>query len=152
MTFLRANPGGDAPRPGAEAPQVAALCYRGGRGATEVLLITSRDTGRWVIPKGWPIEGISPAESALREAYEEAGVRGRITGGALGDYRYLKRVGADRTVPCRVVIFPIFVERLVKDFPEKDQRALKWFKPAKAALKVEEAELQAILAWFNAPD
>lgn len=152
MTFLRANSVGGEPGPGAEAPQVAALCYRRARGGTEVLLITSRDTGRWIIPKGWPVDGLSAGDSALREAYEEAGVRGRITGAALGDYCYLKRLGADRTVPCKVVVFPVLVEHLVKAFPEKDQRALKWFKPAKASQKVEEAELQAILAGFTAPE
>ncbi|MEN9850080.1 MAG: hypothetical protein RL128_243, partial [Pseudomonadota bacterium] len=58
--------------------QYGALCWRMHRGKVEVLLITSRDTGRWVIPKGWPIDGLAPAQTAAREAWEEAGVEGDI--------------------------------------------------------------------------
>ena len=65
--------------------QYGALCWRMHRGKVEVLLITSRDTGRWVIPKGWPIAGLAPAETAAREAWEEAGVEGDIADDGLGN-------------------------------------------------------------------
>lgn len=152
MTFLRSAPDGGKPGSGIESPQYAALCYRTSRRAIEVLLITSRDTGRWVIPKGWPMAGLPPEEAAAREAFEEAGVKGKITGDALGTYGYLKRLPDDETLPCRVQVFPLRVSRMSNDFPEKGQRRLKWFKPAAAAKKVQEAELQAILSGFKPPD
>lgn len=151
MAYLRTNPPGGGPLPDVEGQQVGALCYRQANGQTQVLLITSRETGRWVIPKGWPIDGLGAEASVLREAYEEAGVHGEITGPALGDYRYLKRVNGDRVVPCRVLTFPLRVDRMSSSFPERDQRRLKWFKPQKAAQKVEEAGLQAILSDFTPP-
>ena len=72
--------------------QVAALCYRGEGDKTEVLIVSSRGTGRWIIPKGWPIRGLTSAQAALQEAWEEAGVRkGRTTGEVIGSYTYKKR-------------------------------------------------------------
>ena len=71
--------------------QYAALPWRNAQGF-EILLITSRETRRWVIPKGWPMPGNSPAESAAQEAYEEAGIRGKIAVQAIGHYGYRKRL------------------------------------------------------------
>ena len=130
--------------------QTGALCYRVTRKrGPEVLLVTSRDTGRWVIPKGWLMKDRSPAEAALREAFEEAGVEGEVAGGMLGFYSYDK-VMADRTVqPCVVSVFPVAVARLKSSFPEHGQRERRWFRPKKAARKVAEPELSAILAAFE---
>ena len=72
--------------------QFAALCHRRRAGRTEVLLVTSRGTGRWIAPKGWPVAGLTPAETALQEAWEEAGVRGRVEDLCLGLYSYVKIV------------------------------------------------------------
>src|SRR6476661_3610138 len=72
--------------------QYGALPYRLGSASVEVLLVTSRATKRWIIPKGWPIKGLTPAKAAAREAYEEAGVRGRVAGRAVGQFRYQKRL------------------------------------------------------------
>jgi len=130
--------------------QYGALCYRRDRkGRTEVLLITSRDTGRWVIPKGWPVKGLSGGESARREAFEEAGVEGELIEHCLGLYAYAKVLGPGRELPCIVAVYPIRVEKMRKDFPEKGQRRLEWFRPAKAAGLVDEPELGEILAGFD---
>lgn len=130
--------------------QTGALCYRvTARRGVEVLLVTSRDTGRWVIPKGWLMKGRSPAEAALREAFEEAGVEGEVAGDMLGLYSYDK-VMADRSVqPCVVSVFPVAVARLKSSFPEHGQRERRWFRPKKAARKVAEPELSEILAAFE---
>lgn len=125
--------------------QFAALCFRPHKNGHKVLLITSRDTGRWVLPKGWPIPGLGPHESAAQEAWEEAGVEGLADPSVAGFYSYHKVMG-ERSKLCVVAVFPVLVKKLAKDFPEKGQRRLKWFNPAKAATKVAEAELAALLA------
>ena len=131
--------------------QYGALCWRPARDGIEVLLITSRDTGRWVIPKGWPIAGLSPEASAAREAWEEAGVEGPPDAHCLGLYSYDKGLGRGdgpkrQTVPCVVAVFLLQVAALADSFPEAKQRRRKWFRPRKAAQKVAEPELRALLA------
>ncbi len=122
--------------------QYGALCWRMHRGHVEVLLITSRDTGRWVIPKGWPISGLAPAASAAREAWEEAGVRGEAATEALGLYTYDKIMKTTDALPCAVAVFPLRVGELAAKFPERKERRRKWFAAAKAAKKVAEPELR----------
>lgn len=134
------------------ARQYAALCWRNGKQGPEVLLISSRETGRWVIPKGWPMQGQTAAEAAAIEAWEEAGVKGEIAPDKLGHFSYdkvLKRdTDAERLQPCLVDVFPLLVKKLAPEFPEHRQRRRKWFAPDVAARKVCEAELKAILAGF----
>jgi 8-oxo-dGTP pyrophosphatase MutT (NUDIX family) len=92
--------------------QFGALPYRfGGAAGVEVLLVTSRETGRWIIPKGWPIKGFKPAETAALEGFEEAGVRGLVSGRPLGRYVYEKWM-EDRVAsfPCEVQVFPLLVK------------------------------------------
>ncbi|MBL7405872.1 NUDIX domain-containing protein, partial [Escherichia coli] len=73
--------------------QVGALPFRHGRdGKTKILLVTSRESRRWVIPKGWPMKGRKPFEAAAREAYEEAGLRGAVGKRPIGLYLYQKRL------------------------------------------------------------
>ena len=132
--------------------QVAALCHRpAGTAGIELLLLTSRDTGRWVLPKGWPIPGLSPSESAAREAWEEAGVLGRAGSAPLGHFHYLKRTGKGPDIPCRVDLYPLAVSGLAEDFPERAERRRAWFAPAEAAGLVEEAELAALLMRLARP-
>jgi 8-oxo-dGTP pyrophosphatase MutT (NUDIX family) len=136
------------PRAGA-APrlQVGALCYRSGaKGALKVLLITSRDTGRWVIPKGWPMRNRTDPDAAAREAFEEAGVKGQISPISVGLYRYLKD-----GVPCVVRVYAMAVTEAVDDFPEAGQRRTLWASPEKAARQVHEPELAAIIRAFTPP-
>jgi 8-oxo-dGTP pyrophosphatase MutT (NUDIX family) len=128
--------------------QYGALCWRRREDVPEVLLITSRDTGRWIIPKGWLIEAASPAETARQEAWEEAGVRGEVSGTSLGYFAYRKDILGKDIVPCVVEVFALEVDDLAKDFPEKDERRRKWFAPEKAARKVDEAELRSLILGF----
>lgn len=128
--------------------QYAALCWRIRRGKPRILLITSRDTGRWVMPKGWPMNGKSAADAAAREAWEEAGVEGRISERCIGLYTYPKIEGDDQT-PCAVLVFPLKVKNLRKRFPEADERDRKWFGRKKAAEAVQEPELREMLRRFD---
>jgi 8-oxo-dGTP pyrophosphatase MutT (NUDIX family) len=127
--------------------QYGALPYRlDDDGSVEVLLVTSRETKRWIIPKGWPIKGLKPPKAAAREAYEEAGIRGRIAGRALGHYVYEKRLDDRVTpVPCQVEVFPFLVNRQSKDWPEARQRTTQWFPAAEAAALVENNQLHNLI-------
>lgn len=129
--------------------QFGALCWRIRRGRPEVLLITSRDTRRWIIPKGWPIAGIEPPQSALREAWEEAGVRGTVAPDPVGEYRYVKTMRGAPGVPCTVVVYPVMVGSLAAAFPERHERRRRWFSATKAARKLAEAELCALILAFG---
>ncbi|WP_342745116.1 NUDIX hydrolase [Actibacterium ureilyticum] len=129
--------------------QFAALCYRTVKDKPQVLLITSRDTGRWIVPKGWPMDGKTPHEAAAVEAFEEAGARGRVFDHVLGMYSYEKQLDDGSTLPCIVTLFPFKVQSLVSDYPEAGERKRKWFSPRKAATKVDEPELARILAQFD---
>jgi 8-oxo-dGTP pyrophosphatase MutT (NUDIX family) len=125
--------------------QYAALPWRHSGGGREVLLISSRDTGRWVIPKGWPIKGLSPAETAAREAYEEAGLGGTVSKKSLGQFEYRKRLDNGNVQPCRVEVFAF--EQMVQhpDWPEQGQRTLQWFSIPDAADAVDEPDLKDII-------
>jgi 8-oxo-dGTP pyrophosphatase MutT (NUDIX family) len=129
--------------------QFGALCYRMKGGEAQVLLITSRRTGRWIIPKGWPMEGKTPGESALREAWEEAGVRGKVTGTCLALFSYAKGVGAVDKLPCVVMVYPVKVAALADAFPEAGQRKRRWMSLKKAAKRVDEPELAHLLKTFD---
>lgn len=134
----------DAPQ---TASQNAALCWRMHRGRVQVLLVTSRDTGRWIVPKGWPIAGKTGAETAAIEAWEEAGVEGPLDGAdPIGRYGYDKWRSPKKVIPCTVSLFSLRVMRLADKFPERKQRRRKWFDAQKAARKVDEPELRALLS------
>jgi 8-oxo-dGTP pyrophosphatase MutT (NUDIX family) len=130
----------------AKAEQVAALCWRLHKGRVQVLLVTSRDTGRWVLPKGWPMVGKAPETAAAREAWEEAGVEGFVQAQSIGRYCYDKMRPNAAPLPCCVDVFPLQVRRLKAAFPEHKQRRRKWFSASEAAGLVAEAELAALLA------
>jgi 8-oxo-dGTP pyrophosphatase MutT (NUDIX family) len=115
--------------------QYAALPYRQGGDDIEVLLVTSLGTKRWIIPKGWPISGREPHESAAREALEEAGVVGTIGSEAIGTYRYDKRRKTGASVPCTVEVFALDVGAQRKRWPEKGRREVKWL-PAEEAARI----------------
>ncbi len=128
--------------------QFGAICYRVRKDKVQVLLVTSRGTGRWIIPKGWPIAGATPADAALREAWEEAGVDGKVKGGAVGLYSYFKRDDGTR-LPCVVAVFAVKVRSLMADFPERKSRKRRWFSLKRAAEVVDEPELTQILRHFD---
>ncbi|OED48187.1 NUDIX hydrolase [Rhodobacteraceae bacterium (ex Bugula neritina AB1)] len=126
--------------------QVAALCSRSGADGKEVLMITSRGTGRWILPKGWPIEGKDGPESALQEAWEEAGVKANgISPQPVGEYHFTKRHDNGTEEPVTTLIFEAEVAQLEDDYPESSERTRQWMKPAEAADLVDEPELQEIL-------
>jgi 8-oxo-dGTP pyrophosphatase MutT (NUDIX family) len=125
--------------------QYGALCWRMRRDNLQVLLVTSRDTGRWVIPKGWPHDNQDGANSAAREAWEEAGVEGAVDPRCLGVFAYDKVQPASANVPCVVGVYGLRVHRLLRRFPERDQRRRKWFSVEKAARRVAEPELRALM-------
>ena len=121
-----------------------------GEAGVEVLLITSRETGRWTIPKGWPIKGFKPAKTAVREAYEEAGVRGHVSGRALGRYVYEKRM-EDRvaSIPCEVQVFPLLAKVRLKKWPECGQRKVRWFRVPEAAAVIDDGDLRKLILQLN---
>jgi 8-oxo-dGTP pyrophosphatase MutT (NUDIX family) len=132
-----------------ERVQFAALPYRRFNGL-KVLLLTSRDTGRWVLPKGWPMKGKKPRSAAKREALEEAGVVGRIGKRPIGMFHYSKRLAGGELVTCEVHVYPLAVDRQRKRWPEQRQRTQRWFTPEEAAQAVQEPELAALLEAFSA--
>ena len=130
--------------------QYGALAFRESKAAgLEVLLVTSRETKRWIIPKGWPIPGLAPSKSAAQEAYEEAGVRGDTRSRSIGKYLYSKLLD-DKTVavPCEVRVFALRVRRQANAWPECQQREVRWFLPADAIEAVEETGLKALVTSF----
>lgn len=128
-----------------ERPQVAAICVREQEGRTEVLLVTSRDTGRWIVPKGWTMAGKPDHRAAEIEAWEEAGVRGSIAKNPIGKYRYIKVMKDEADVVCVADVYTLDVETIVNDFPEADERRRKWLSPEDAAKRVAEPELRQLL-------
>lgn len=126
--------------------QVAALCYRETKTGKQVLLITSKDTGRWIVPKGWPIDGKDGPQSALQEAWEEAGVsKADIETEPLGYYEYAKGLGEGMTVPVEAQVYLTKVRDLSEEYPEVSERERAWFEPKDAANRVDEPDLKAIL-------
>jgi 8-oxo-dGTP pyrophosphatase MutT (NUDIX family) len=128
-------------------PQSAVLPYRWQKGRLEVLLITSLDTGRWVLPKGNLEPGMSARDSAEKEAYEEAGIRGSVGKESIGTFTYLKtekKGGGMR----RVETFPMEVTEILEDWPEKNVRKREWMPVQKAAEAVLEKKLKKLLGLF----
>lgn len=126
--------------------QVAALCLRDGPDGPEVLLLKSLTRGLWIIPKGWPMNNKSLAEAAAIEAWEEAGVRGRISADPIGAYIYTKIKKTGLPVQCRPLVFRLDVERISDDFPEADRRVRKWVSPRRAATLVRNADLAKLIS------
>jgi 8-oxo-dGTP pyrophosphatase MutT (NUDIX family) len=131
--------------------QVAALPWRmSDKGDIEVLLVTSRGTGRWVLPKGWPEKREEPFEAAAREAGEEAGVDGAIAQRALGRFYYDKQLPSGMQWRCEVAVYPLEVDQIAEKWPERKKRTRRWFAPKDAARLVDEADLAEIINSFGA--
>ncbi|MEM1351443.1 MAG: NUDIX hydrolase [Pseudomonadota bacterium] len=129
--------------------QFGALCYRVKRKKLEILLVTSRTTKRWIIPKGWPIDGKTPAEIAEIEAWEEAGVRGHCDGQCVGIFSFSKDTEDLGELPCLAMVFAIEVSELNENYPEAAERQRRWVTRKKAAKRVDEPELARILRDFD---
>jgi 8-oxo-dGTP pyrophosphatase MutT (NUDIX family) len=140
------------PIPSPEVPallQVGALTIRFRGGAPEVLLLTSRETKRWVIPKGWPMKGRTNWYAAAKEAREEAGVVGKTGKRSVGDFLYYKRRALQSDL-CRVEVYPLLFEKQLRQFREKGQREARWFDLEEAAERVQEPGLAALMQGFDA--
>jgi 8-oxo-dGTP pyrophosphatase MutT (NUDIX family) len=125
--------------------QYAVLPWREGEGGREILLVTSRETGRWVLPKGWPMKKRPPWEAAAREGFEEAGVRGEVGREPIGAFTYLKAFTDSLAFRCEVQVFSLHVSEELDDWPERPERTRRWFTPEAAAGLVQEPELQALI-------
>jgi 8-oxo-dGTP pyrophosphatase MutT (NUDIX family) len=132
--------------------QVATLPFVPIDGRFEVLLITSRNGGRWLLPKGWPSGERSLAEAARREAEEEAGVVGALHATSIGTYSYTKQMPEGYRVRCSVFVYPMLVLHHRLAWPEKSQRAMRWCRLADAARLVEDRGLARLLAGLAGRD
>ena len=128
--------------------QCAALPWRWQNGVLEFLLITTRTTKRWIIPKGWPEAGLSPAESAAREALEEAGVIGEIAARPLGAFQYIKQRRNGERLALLVRVYPLEVMRQRRAYPEKHMRETRWCTPEEALTHIAEPGLKRLLVKF----
>ena len=130
--------------------QFGALPYRQDEsGELRILLVTSRDTGRWVVPKGNPMPRHAGWEDAAREAFEEAGVEGSIDRMPIGSFRYRKRARLMLPVYAEVTLFPLCVERELDRWPEQHQRRRRWFAQEEAAAAVAERKLKRLILAFR---
>lgn len=134
---------------GLATPQSAVLAYRKVSGGTEILLVTSRTRGRWVLPKGMITPGMTPAESALKEAWEEAGIVGVVTGRCLGMYRYMKSRRCDIR-SCAVQVFAMKVTAVLPRWPEQRLRRRRWMSIDEAICQVMNDDLKRLLVRFSA--
>ncbi|OCW58901.1 NUDIX hydrolase [Hoeflea olei] len=136
----------DARLDGKRKRQAAAAVFRGSGDSRELMLITSRDTGRWIVPKGWIERGEDGAAAALREAWEEAGVTGRImTGGPVGHYRYVKQRPRRGDAVCDVDVYLVLLGEQSGHWPEKGERRRKWFPVASAIGLIGEEGLKDVI-------
>ena len=129
--------------------QFAALPYRMRDNDVEILLITTRKKRRWSVPKGWPIKHNTAQQTAATEAYEEAGVHGKIGNRRIGRFR--KRRLKKESVMCDVQIFPLKVTRQRDNWPEKHERSRVWVAPRKAAKLVKKAGLRRAIKSLHQP-
>jgi 8-oxo-dGTP pyrophosphatase MutT (NUDIX family) len=131
------------------ARQVAALpIRREPDGSVRVLLVTSRETKRWVIPKGWPWPDCEDCEAAAQEAREEAGVLGGIQPQPLGSFIYEKRRSSGPEL-VRADVYVIEVAPLLDSWPEQAERERAWFSLQHAADAVSDHELRELLRGFE---
>jgi 8-oxo-dGTP pyrophosphatase MutT (NUDIX family) len=133
----------------AERRQVAALPWRRGVDGLEVLLVTSRETRRWVTPKGGRMPGKTDAEAAAIEAWEEAGVEGDVLDEPLGTFRYLKVLKRRAPRWCVVAVYPLEVTTVHDLWKEQGQRDRVWMSIEQAAACVSEADLAEIIRGFQ---
>ena len=126
--------------------QTGALPWRmGPKKRIEVLLVTGRRSRRWTIPKGWPMSGKSLAEAAAVEAFEEAGVKGKIDPEPLGSFDHTKQRVPFGSVDVTILVHSMNVEQELPKWPEIGQRRRKWFSVEEAAEKVESEQLRSLI-------
>lgn len=129
--------------------QYAALPWRESNGELQVLLVTSLTTKRWIVPKGWPVAGLSPTDCVAHEAEEEAGVMGEVLSEPIGTFHYDKRRKSGDTLRCRVEVFALKVTRQRRTWPEKSSREIRWCSPEEAASRVADPGLRRLIGRFK---
>lgn len=138
-------------RRGGALAQVAALPYRrGAAGVVDFMLLTSRETKRFVIPKGWRMKGRSEPQAAALEAGQEAGIRGRVDPVPIGTYHYWKRLRR-AFLPVRVTVYGLEVEAELDEWKERGERSREWLTREQAISLVDEPELVTLIAGFTPP-
>jgi 8-oxo-dGTP pyrophosphatase MutT (NUDIX family) len=130
--------------------QVAAMPWRRTADGIEIMLITSRDTGRWVLPKGWPERGEDFWHAAAREAGEEAGLTGIVEPREVGRYFYAKARADGDEVPCEVMVYPLEVTAEASKWKERGERTRQWMPAHEAAGQVAEIDLGELIEAFAA--
>lgn len=128
--------------------QLAAICYRIKNDKLQICLVTTRGSGRWIVPRGWPMHKHTPAQAAAVEAFEEAGLSGITHPNSIGAYSYDKPID-NGVIPVMVMVYALHVTDAAKDWPEKKQRDRKWMTPKKAAAQLDELGLRQIVANFD---
>ncbi len=129
--------------------QYGALPYRFTQaGSLELLLVTTRQSKRWIVPKGRPIKGLKPAKAAAREAYEEAGIRGAVEEKSIGSFRFQKTLDGAPNILCEVRVYALKVKQQLRIWPEAPQRTPRWFDPAEALSAVNDAGLKSLISRF----
>lgn len=131
--------------------QVAALPIRVRDGQTEVCLVTTRETGRWTLPKGWPMKGRQDSVAARIEAEQEAGITGRAEKRAIGSYLYWKRREKHFDL-VEVTVYPLVEITASATWKERAQRHVHWASLRDAAIVVDEPGLAALLLEIDAKD
>ena len=128
--------------------QYAVLPWRRSKGALEILLITTRNTRRWIVPKGWPVEGLTPAQCAAQEALEEAGIEGEVAEEPLGSFRHHKESKSGEAILCTVHVFPMEVTRQHQNWTEKHFRETHWCSVEEALARVKHPTLRRLIVKF----
>lgn len=129
--------------------QSGVLPWRVKRKKTEVMLVTGRRSKRWMIAKGWPMDGMSLADSAAQEAFEEAGIKGKVDATPIGSFRFVKQHLLFGDVEVRIQVHPMIVKRELADWPERAERSRKWFELSDAVEQVDSDELKALIVAFG---
>jgi 8-oxo-dGTP pyrophosphatase MutT (NUDIX family) len=124
--------------------KAGAIPFRQSSEGLQVLLITSRDTGRWVIPRGRIRKGFTAAQTAEQEALEVAGVKGSMSATPLGSFTYSKRLANGVSIPAAVEVYALRVEKELRKWPEAERR-LSWTSVAEAAQLVQEEGMRMLL-------
>lgn len=133
----------------AERRQVAALPWRRTVDGIEILLVTSRETRRWVTPKGGRMPGLTDAQAAAQEALEEAGVEGVIGESPLGTFRYLKVLKRRAPRWCVVAVHALEVRVEHATWHEQAERERVWMSAEQAAACVSEPDLAEIIRTYQ---
>jgi 8-oxo-dGTP pyrophosphatase MutT (NUDIX family) len=132
--------------------QVAALPWRRGEGGLEFLLVTTRTTKRWLIPKGWTMDGKADHDAAAIEAYEEAGVKGLVSSMPAGQYGYVKMLRDGKTRYLNVRVYALQIEEVLEAWPEQAERERRWVSKREALEMIGEPELLPVIVAFDGKD